>query len=186
MLAAGLNPMLGFSQGGASTPGSSAATVEPNMAMSRATSSAALKAMQMAQIQLTSQQARKTKVEADFGEAFNASNIPELAFRSTQESNRMSAEVDKIVADIEQLQKTGKATDAQASHLMEQAKQIREMLPYLKEASGVQTQIQKYQTSSAKMQSRLVEEMEAGRGSDTIGGALMDIIQKINALKKGN
>lgn len=186
MLAAGLNPMLGFSQGGASTPGSSAATVEPNMAMSRATSSAAMKASQMAQIQLTSQQARKTKVEADFGEAFNAANIPELAFRSTQESSKASAEVDKIVADIHQLEKTGKATDAQAAHLMEQVKQIREMLPYLKEASGVQTQIQKYQTSSAKMQSRLVEEMEAGRGSDTIGGALMDIIQKINALKKGN
>jgi len=186
MLAAGLNPMLGFSQGGASTPGSSAATVEPNTAMSRATSSAATKAMQMAQIEATAQQARKTKVEADFGEAFNAANIPELAFRSTQESSKASAEVDKIVADIHQLEKTGKATDAQAAQLLEQANQIREMLPYLQRASGIETKLKEYQTSSAKMQARLVEEMEAGRGSDTVGGALLDIIQKINAIKKGN
>jgi len=186
MIAAGLNPMLGFSQGGASTPGSSAATVEPNMAMSRATSSAANKAMQMAQIDLTSQQARKTKVEADFGDAFNAANIPELVFRSTQESNKASAEVDKIVAEIHQLEKTGKATEAQAAQLLEQANQIRTMLPSLKAASDIETKLKQYQVPSAQMQSRLITEMEAGRGSDTIGGALLDIIQKINAIKKGN
>ncbi|QXP08017.1 MAG: DNA pilot protein [Arizlama microvirus] len=186
MIAAGLNPMLGFSQGGASTPGSSAATVEPNMAMSRATSSAATKAMQVAQIQLTSEQARKTKVEADFGQAFNAANIPELAFRSTQESNRMSVEVDKALADIAQLEKQGKATDAQAAQLREQANQIREMLPSLKAASETEAKIRQYQVPSAAMESRLISEMEAGRGSGTAGGFLMDLYQKINALKKGN
>lgn len=186
MIAAGLNPMLGFSQGGASTPGSSAATVEPNMAMSRATSSAATKAMQMAQIQLTSEQARKTKVEADFGQAFNAANIPELAFRSTQESSRASAEVDKILADISQLEKQGKVSEEQAAKLREETKQVREMLPYLKEASGIQTQLQKYQVPSARSEARLYEELESGRTGDTIGGALLDIIRKINAIRKGN
>lgn len=185
MIAAGLNPMLGFTQGGASTPGSSAATVEPNMAMSRATSSAAMKAMQVAQLELTTQQARKAAAEADYTQAHTAANIPELEHRSTQESNRMSAEVDKIVAEINQLEKQGKVSDAQIDQLREQAKQIREMLPYIKDASKIETDLKKYQTPSAAMEARLITEMESGRGSDTMGGFLMDLYQKIQALKKG-
>lgn len=46
MLKAGLNPMLGFSQGPASTPNVSAATVQPVDAMARAVSSAGSKAAQ--------------------------------------------------------------------------------------------------------------------------------------------
>jgi len=186
MKAAGMNPMLAFSQGGASTPGVSAATVEPVDAMARGVSSAATKAMQIAQIQLTQQQARKASAEADYTAAHSAANIPELNFRATNESQRSYAEVDKVIAEVEQLRKQGKVSDAQAAQLMEQANQIREMLPYQKRASGIESQLKELQTPSAKMQARLVEEMEAGRGSDTIGGFLMDLIQKINALKKGN
>jgi len=186
MKAAGMNPMLAFSQGGASTPNVSAASVEPVDAMARGVSSAATKAMQVAQIQLTQQQARKASAEADYTAAHSAANIPELGFRSTQESNRMSAEVDKIVAEINQLEKAGKVSDAQAAQLREQATQLREMLPYQKAASGIETLLKELQTPSAKMQARLIEEMEAGRGSDTLGGAILDMIQKINAIKKGN
>jgi len=186
MRAAGMNPMLAFSQGGASTPNVSAATVQPEDAMSRSVSSAANKAMQIAQIQLTQQQARKASAEADYTAAHSAANIPELNFRATNESQRTSAEVDKVIAEIEQLQKQGKVSDAQAAQLREQADQIREMLPYQKAASGIETQLKELQTPSAKMQARLIEEMEAGRGSDTMGGMLMDLIQKLNALKKGN
>jgi len=45
MLAAGINPMVAFSQGGASTPSVSAATVQPKMALSEGINSAANKAM---------------------------------------------------------------------------------------------------------------------------------------------
>jgi len=173
MLAAGLNPMLGFSQGGASTPSSSAATVEPNMAMSRATTSAASKAMMAAQISLTNQQARKAAAEADYTQAHTAANVPELSFRSTQESNRMSAEVDKIVAEINQLNTQGKLTDAQREQALAQAKQLREMLPYLKEASGIDTQLKKYQTNSAKAESDLWEDAgEEGKALGLAGKAL--------------
>lgn len=48
---AGLNPMLAYSQGGASTPNVSAATVAPEDATGRAISSAAGKAMQVQQLQ---------------------------------------------------------------------------------------------------------------------------------------
>lgn len=47
MLAAGMNPMLAFSQGGASTPSVSAATVQPEDAWARAASSAGNKAAQV-------------------------------------------------------------------------------------------------------------------------------------------
>lgn len=49
--AAGLNPMLAYSQGGASTPSVSAATVNPEDALGRGVSSAANKAMQVQQLQ---------------------------------------------------------------------------------------------------------------------------------------
>lgn len=51
MLAAGLNPMLAYSQGGASTPNVSAATVAPEDATGRAINSAASKGMQVQQLQ---------------------------------------------------------------------------------------------------------------------------------------
>lgn len=65
MRAAGINPMLAVSQGGASTPATSAATVEPVNSMARGVSSAASKAYQVAQIQLLQQQARQAKETAD-------------------------------------------------------------------------------------------------------------------------
>lgn len=65
MRAAGINPMLAVSQGGASTPTSSAAQVQPEDALARSASSAASKAMQAAQISLLQQQARSAKEEAD-------------------------------------------------------------------------------------------------------------------------
>lgn len=155
MLAAGLNPMLGFSQGGASTPGSSAARVEPNLAVMHATNSAADKVMQAAQIKLVNEQARKAGAEADFTAAHAAANIPELQNRSTMETQRLDAEVDKIVAEIKQLEETGKLTKAQTEQALAQASQLREMLPYLKEASGIETELKKYQRNSAKAESDL-------------------------------
>jgi len=65
MLAAGLNPSLAYTQGGASTPGSSAATVEPEDALARGVNSASAIAMQSAQLAQTRNLARKTGEEAD-------------------------------------------------------------------------------------------------------------------------
>lgn len=56
MLASGLNPMLAYSQGGADTPNNQAPTVEPVNALARSVSSAANKAMQIAQLKLTNAQ----------------------------------------------------------------------------------------------------------------------------------
>lgn len=51
MLAAGMNPMLAFSQGGASTPNVAPATVQPEDAIARSINSAGTKAMQVVQLQ---------------------------------------------------------------------------------------------------------------------------------------
>ena len=51
LMAAGLNPMLAYAQGGASTPGASAARVEPEDAIGRGVASAGDKAMQSLQLQ---------------------------------------------------------------------------------------------------------------------------------------
>lgn len=51
LTAAGLNPMLAYSQRGASTPNVSAATVQPEDAVGRAITSSSMKAMQVQQLQ---------------------------------------------------------------------------------------------------------------------------------------
>lgn len=65
MLASGINPMLAVSQGGASTPNVSAATVIPEDGMARGISSAADKMMQMASLALINAQARGANEDAN-------------------------------------------------------------------------------------------------------------------------
>lgn len=68
MLKAGINPMLAISQGPASTPSVSAATVNPETGMGRAMSSAAGRMMQMEQL-------RQTKLAADNQELTNRRDL---------------------------------------------------------------------------------------------------------------
>lgn len=84
MKAAGLNPMLAFSQGGASTPNVSAARVEPEDAWSKAAHSAGQTAMQAmmlkqqeANIELTRAQAAKTTAEIP-GVTTTSANAPAM------------------------------------------------------------------------------------------------------------
>jgi len=65
MLAAGLNPMLAYSQGGADTPNTSAATVRPVDAMATAASSAGSKAMQTVALRKLDADARTQNEIAD-------------------------------------------------------------------------------------------------------------------------
>lgn len=65
MLAAGLNPMLAYSQGGASTPNTSAATVQSEDAIGRGVSSAGTKAANTIALENMRQQARLTREKAD-------------------------------------------------------------------------------------------------------------------------
>jgi len=72
MIAAGINPMLAVSQGGAGSPSTSAATVQPEDAIARAVSSASDKAMRtmelrnvQAQVKINEQKAEQEAMETE-------------------------------------------------------------------------------------------------------------------------
>lgn len=148
--AAGLNPMLAYSQGGASTPNNSAATVHPVDGMAKAVSSASGQAVQGAQLKinaaLAGAQVQKTQAEARDTNA--AASIKEQ--QAPQAGERATAELMEVRARVEQLAKQGGLTEAQV-------RQIDAMLPQLVAAAQADTNLKKQQAGSAKTQQELDE-----------------------------
>jgi len=145
MKAAGINPMVAFNQGGASTPTNSAANVNPvpewSGAFSAASKAANVLAIQQAQanIELTRANAFKTTQEGVTAREV-AVNAP------AREMYVMNEARQRVMQYISQ----GKLTEAQAD-------QIYKMLPLLMDASKTSTELGKEQTNSAKAQRRLNE-----------------------------
>lgn len=166
MLAAGLNPMLSFSQGGASTPSTSAATVNPVDALGKGVSSAASKAMQaislqqgLANIELTKANTDKALTEAQVAAG---SREADIAIRQ-QTAERLRVEIGNMVRD-------GHIKD-------EQARQLRSMIPLLMEASQAETQLKKLQVPSAKAEAELWERMGSNaKGASWVSGFLKDFL----------
>lgn len=175
MLAAGLNPMLAYSQGGASTPSSSAATVNPVDALGRSVTSAGSKAMQavsmqqaLAQIDLTKASTTKTLEEARSAKSaseiarFNSGMVGETWDLNANEQRQRTK---LLEAQIAQAAKQGDLTN-------EQARQIRSMLPMLIQASQVDTQLKRLQVPTAKAES----EFWAKAGDE---GKLMQFLKQL-------
>lgn len=144
LLAAGLNPMLAYSQGGASTPSVSAATVEPVDAGAKSISSAADKAMQTltqqqiaANIELTKAQASKARSEANVSAASVSEDISSRALMA-----------DKLKAEVEELW-------ARRDYTRAQKNQIEEILPWLIDQAQSLITLQGAQTNSANSSARL-------------------------------
>jgi len=114
MKAAGINPMLAVSQGGASTPSVSAATVQPEDAVARGVASAGDKAMQAyalanmkAQTELTSAKAEQEKITAsNMARTYNTS-VEGQDDMLTVENNqkRARAQLDSLNVDIREIEK---------------------------------------------------------------------------------
>lgn len=142
MKAAGMNPMLAFSQGGASSPSNSAPTVIPEDAMARSVNSAgsnAIQAMQgLANVELTQAQADKVRQEADTARTFSAS-----AF------SRYNSEITEINERVANLVEQRKLTEAQAT-------QVRQMLPGLLQLQAAQTQATSAQAAQSTAQGELL------------------------------
>lgn len=117
MLKAGFNPMLAFSQGGASTPTGTAATVQPQDAFAKSVSSAGDKAMQVASLQNI---AANTKIAQEKGkqEEMNTDDMlnrrltgrhPTDIARGKEEAEeniaRATAQLRALDVDIRQLEK---------------------------------------------------------------------------------
>lgn len=144
MTAAGLNPMLAYSQGGASTPTTSAATVQPEDAMGRGIQSAGSKAMNvlaqqqaLANIELTKANASKARSEAQVSAASVDSDINQRAMQN-----------DLLYAQVGEMRNRRELTAAQAA-------QAQQMLPWLIDQTKSLINLQESQAGSANAQARL-------------------------------
>jgi len=184
MKAAGINPMLAVSQGPASTPSTSAATVIPEDAASRGVHSAASKAL----LNLQAQQ-----LEANIG-LTNAS-----AYKATQEGRSAAVTADNAPErqhwEIQKLRKEIEEVISRFSLNDEQRYQIHALLPLLEEAQKAGIDLTKAQTNSAKVAKQLAElqvpeaEVTAQWFRSAMGGggrvtnALKDILQIIGLIR---
>lgn len=167
MIAAGLNPMLAYSQGGASTPNTSAATVEPEDALGRGLGSALQQRLlalqieqQRANINLTEAQTYKTTQEGtSAASAAKYSDEQELAkTRLTQ----------KQVEDV-----------IQRFQLTEQERiKLVEMLPLLKKQAELQNQLSELRIPSAKAEAEFWNSIGGlGKEGSALGKAANFILQ---------
>lgn len=99
MKAAGLNPMLAYSQGGASTPSGGQATANSSWAeKSQALASAA---QARAQIDLANAQADKTSAEADYIRGAQTDNTTSQTALNKETAKRVTQEIQQVVAKVE-------------------------------------------------------------------------------------
>lgn len=143
MQSAGLNPMLALSQGPASTPGHSAATVSP-VDIGRGISSASdVGARYLAQKQAVA------NIELTNANAFKATQEGHTA-KAVADNAPAKANYDMNIARQQVLQymDQGRLTKAQAQ-------QVEEMLPIIKRAAQAQTALNEQNTTSAKQRSEL-------------------------------
>lgn len=137
MKAAGLNPMLAYSQGGAHTPQNSAATVIPEDAWGKGLQSAGSLAFQLPQIaasvEATKAQARKTRAEAYVLEQTSSNRIEHAHY-----------DLQKVKKEIEEIISRFQLND-------EQRKQIHDLLPELIATQQASRGLTEAQTNSAKV-----------------------------------
>lgn len=186
MASAGLNPMLAYTQGGASTPSSSAATVQPEDALSRGVSSAGGKLMQQvgleqikANIDLTKANAAKAWTEAGVARDTSGSRVSQAHY-----------DVEHTRKQIEEVISRFQLND-------EQRAQINKMLPLIAETEKYRARLTDWQGQSAKQEERLKfyqipsaraeaevwEKLGAmGRGANIGANALQQIISIIRSI----
>jgi len=160
MKAAGLNPMLAYSQGGASTPSVAAAQVNPEDAWATAAgdlSQKALLALQAKQMQanidLTSNsaakaaaEARESNVSADIAEAGSATRIRNAETMANQEMYEQFERINNLVDQ-------GSLTRAQAV-------QIRQLLPSILKEAAARAEVTEAGVPSAQAEEKLWRELE--------------------------
>jgi len=144
MMKAGINPMLAISQGPASTPSNSAATVASEgeglgRAVTSAASTIAMKQQQQANVQLTNAQTYKTTAEGNLARFLSN---PEVM------GSQWDTQQAEIKARTKQMLAGTNLTDAQKQ-------QIEDMLPLLKATEITRAKVNEQQTSSAQTQQEL-------------------------------
>lgn len=175
---AGLNPMLAYSQGGASTPNSAAATVHPEDAMSKAVSSAGQKAAQALQLEnlkaqnkLILAQAENTHMDTNLKEvtagqtAVSTQKLESELYVIAQQFKNLIRDEEIKLQDIER----GKLTNAQ----------LNELQPLLVEFQRLLNQGESLGLTRKQMEARVISELENTRGREGLGSWLLDAWQKL-------
>lgn len=158
MKAAGLNPMLGFSQGGASTPSSSAATVIPEDAIGRAASSAGSKAMQALALENMSAQnkllmANKLNVDADTQNKLGTANL--IAGQTQQ----IDAQIQNLAVQFKTAQAQYDITEEQLRQQRLTTQQMQELNPLLIRYQQLKNQAELLGMTQREIDQKFAEEM---------------------------
>lgn len=171
MKAAGLNPMLAYSQGGASTPNNTAAKVEPEDAMGKAISSAGGKAaqtiaikQQMANIELTEASAEKARAEAQTARVTSA-NAPE---RQAQEIRLVKEQVDQSAASWAFTQAQHRQLDEMLPLMIEQAKRQQDLTSATTAKTEAEGKAASYRLPSLEAEAKVWQRMGATLETDQL------------------
>lgn len=165
MKAAGLNPMLAFSQGGASTPSTTAANVIPEDAAARGVSSAGSKAMlalqaEQLQAQTKNIQAQTTQTELEtriraWDEMYAAGNSANKAGTLNEQQKQATAEADAAAQRVKNLAQEWE----RGKQDLEQRRQLQKAIVELQEA---ETEIRKNMIPESKVSAQWWSQPLAG------------------------
>lgn len=181
LLAAGLNPMLAYSQGGASTPNVSAARVEPEDAMGRAISSAGARAMQVAQLKNLEAQTRYTDEQATAVGIRNTIDAWDLPYAEGVAATRRS----KTQEEVEQIKAAAKSQIESANLSAAQAKQLEQLLPSILKKAKADATVTELQIPSAKASAEVWEKIGSAGAGASLGARITAEIAKAIKLITG-
>lgn len=158
MKAAGINPMLAVSQGGASTPNVSAATVQPEDALGRGIASAGAKAMQALALENLSEQNRLIRA--------NAENVKADTQNKLGTANQIAATTQKIESELHVLAEQYKRAQVDVDISEEQLRtarlsreQLEKMQPLLLEYQRLLNQAEQLGMSEREVNAKFAEEL---------------------------
>lgn len=165
MKAAGLNPMLAFSQGGASTPSTTAANVIPEDAAARGVSSAGSKAMlalqaEQMQAQTSNIKAQTTQTELEtriraWDEMYAAGNSASKAGTLNEQQKQAAAEADAAAQRVKNLAQEWE----RGKQDLEQRRQLQQAIVDLQKA---ETEIRKNMIPESKVSAQWWSQPLAG------------------------
>lgn len=177
---AGLNPMLAYSQGGASTPNVSAARVEPVNGMARGVASASDRVAQAVALQQTQAQTQLTRAQTikTLEEAKTA------GVTSANAQQRQTAEIENIMSQSQSAMSRSQVDLATRD-------KIQTLLPAMIQQAQVSIDLAKQQTGNTAAQAAINQaklpslEAEARAWQSMAGDANMDTLIKIITIIRG-
>lgn len=169
MREAGLNPMLAYQQGGASTPSGNAAQAVQPAAMLNAVNAGLAAAQQAAQVELTRAQVSKTDAETQ-------NTLDENPYIRGK-AGMQDQQVAEIRQRIEQIAAQEKLTDAQRARVIEETRKAISENKLVQARTGnvaVDTALKKVQAEQLRIINRLTEKGAKWpeTGLDAISGAV--------------